>query len=190
MTPFLRLLRSDIERLADNSSGAARRVPAATFLNPGLQAIAVYRIGRLLNSHKHRIWLWPLLIFVMPLHACAAFMIRNCYGICLATTADIGPAFWIGHFGGIKVMNCRLGKGCSIGQQTKIGTPSNRSGPQIGDGVWIGAHAEILSPIAVGDGATIAPGARVIKDVPKNALVAGDPARVVFRRYDNTAILP
>jgi serine O-acetyltransferase len=190
MTPFLRLLRADFDRFDDNSSGAAGRIRVGTFLNPGLQSIVVYRFGRLLNSHKHRIWLWPLLIFAIPLHACAAFMIRNCYGIFLAATADIGPAFWIGHFGGIEVMNCRLGKGCSIGQQTKIGTPSHNPGPQIGDGVWIGAHARILSPITVGNGATIAPGARVIKDIPSSALVAGDPARVVLRRYDNAAILP
>jgi serine O-acetyltransferase len=189
MTYFLRLLRSDIDRFVDTRRGTAHQI-GRTFLNPGLQAVVVYRFGRLLNSHKHRVWLWPVLIFAIPLQACAAFMIRSCYGIYLGTTADIGPAFWVGHFGGVEVTNCRLGSGCSVGQQTKIGTQSNSPGPQIGDGVWIGAHAKILGPVLVGDGATIAPGARVIKDVPNDALVMGDPARVVLRHYDNTAILP
>jgi serine O-acetyltransferase len=76
-----------------------------------------------------------------------------------------------------------------VGQQTKVGRPGELAGPQIGNGVWIGAHARICGPVSVADGATIAPGARVIKNVPSRALVVGNPARVVFRGYDNTRIL-
>jgi acetyltransferase-like isoleucine patch superfamily enzyme len=49
----------------------------------------------------------------------------------------------------------------------------------IGNNVWIGAHAMILKGVSIGDNAVIAAGAIVTHDVPANAVVAGNPARVV-----------
>lgn len=50
---------------------------------------------------------------------------------------------------------------------------------KIGNNVWIGMHATILKGVTIGDGAIIAAGAIVSKDVPPNTLVAGIPARVI-----------
>jgi acetyltransferase-like isoleucine patch superfamily enzyme len=49
----------------------------------------------------------------------------------------------------------------------------------IGDNVWIGSRAMILKGVKVGDGAIIAAGAIVTKDVPANSIVAGSPAKVI-----------
>lgn len=49
----------------------------------------------------------------------------------------------------------------------------------IGNNVWIGERAIVLKGVTVGDGATIAAGAVVTRSVPENAVVAGNPARVV-----------
>lgn len=49
----------------------------------------------------------------------------------------------------------------------------------IGDRVWIGCRATVLKGVTVGDGAVIAAGSVVVRDVPPRALVAGNPARVV-----------
>ncbi|MFA6433610.1 MAG: acyltransferase [Elusimicrobiales bacterium] len=49
----------------------------------------------------------------------------------------------------------------------------------IGDNVWIGTRAIILKGVAIGNGAVIAAGAVVTKDVPGNCLAAGIPARVI-----------
>ena len=53
---------------------------------------------------------------------------------------------------------------------------------KIGSNVWIGAKATILKGVTIGDGAIIGANAVVTKDVPANAVVAGNPARVVKMR--------
>jgi acetyltransferase-like isoleucine patch superfamily enzyme len=48
----------------------------------------------------------------------------------------------------------------------------------IGDRVWIGARSTILKGVTIGDGAVVAAGSLVTRDVPAGALVAGAPASV------------
>jgi serine O-acetyltransferase len=190
MSGFRQVVRADIHRWVSENETSVRPTIAAIWHEMGLQAVLVYRFGRLLRSGSTRIAAWPLLPCGWLLYACAVFVIRRGYGIRLSQSAEIGAGFWVGHFGGCEVLNCRLGERCSVGQQTKVGRPGEPDGPQVGNGVWIGAHARIIGPVRVGDGATIAPGAHVTRNVPDAALVAGEPGRVVFRGYDNTQILP
>lgn len=49
----------------------------------------------------------------------------------------------------------------------------------IGNKVWIGMNATILKGVHIGDGAVIAAGAVVTKDVPANCLAGGVPAKVI-----------
>lgn len=49
----------------------------------------------------------------------------------------------------------------------------------IGNHVWIGMNVTILKGVRIGDGAIVAAGAVVTKDVPENTLVGGVPARVL-----------
>lgn len=49
----------------------------------------------------------------------------------------------------------------------------------IGKSVWIGAHATILPNVTIGDNAIVGAGSVVTKDVPDNAIVAGNPARFI-----------
>lgn len=60
----------------------------------------------------------------------------------------------------------------------------------IGKYVWIGARAMILPGVNVGDGAVIAAGAVVTKDVPKCAVVGGNPAKILkYRNLDKFEML-
>ncbi|MBL8014506.1 MAG: acyltransferase [Candidatus Omnitrophica bacterium] len=50
---------------------------------------------------------------------------------------------------------------------------------KIGNNVWIGAKATVLKGVTIHDGAVIAANSVVTKDVPANAIVGGNPARVI-----------
>lgn len=59
---------------------------------------------------------------------------------------------------------------------------------RIGNDVWIGANVIVLDGVKVGDGAIIAAGAVVTKDVPAYAVVAGIPAKIIKYRFSATEI--
>ena len=52
-------------------------------------------------------------------------------------------------------------------------------GVSIGANVWIGMNSLILKGVTIGDGAIVAAGSVVVRDVPAKAVVAGVPAKVV-----------
>jgi len=55
----------------------------------------------------------------------------------------------------------------------------------VGNDVWIGARATILEGVTIGDGAIIAAGAVVNKDVEPYAIYGGVPAKKIGNRFDN-----
>ena len=45
--------------------------------------------------------------------------------------------------------------------------------------VSLGAHVTIIGPVRVGNNVTIGAGSVVVKDIPDNAVVVGNPARII-----------
>lgn len=75
-----------------------------------------------------------------------------------------------------------VGKNCHIGAGTVLAgviEPPSATPVIIEDNVVIGANVVVIEGVRVGEGAVIAAGAVVLSDVPKNAVVAGNPAKVV-----------
>lgn len=62
------------------------------------------------------------------------------------------------------------------------------SPPVIGNDVWIGGKVIILQDVTIGDGAIIAAGSVVTKDVPPYTIVGGVPAKPIRKRFDDTTI--
>lgn len=117
-----------------------------------------------------------------------------------------------------QISNCKIGKFCSIGPNVRIGLgmhPTNflstfpaffstkrqcqisftdydyfeEIGTNvIGNDVWIGAHSIILDNIIIGDGAIIAAGSVVTKNVLPYCIVGGVPAKVIKKRFNDEKI--
>lgn len=56
------------------------------------------------------------------------------------------------------------------------------------DDVWIGFGSFVLSGVTIGQGAVVAAGSVVTKDVPPYAIVGGNPARVIRYRFSNEQV--
>lgn len=64
----------------------------------------------------------------------------------------------------------------------------NKGDIVIGNDVWIGFEAVILSGVTIGDGAIIGTRAVVTKDVPPYTIVGGIPAKPIRKRFDDKTI--
>ena len=86
-------------------------------------------------------------------------------------------------YGGIGVLiNAKsiIGENCSIGVGAKIvGKGPYIKVPEIRNNVFIGPGAVISGPVIIEDNVIIAPNAVVTKSVPKGAIVAGIPAKII-----------
>lgn len=105
------------------------------------------------------------------------------YGFEIFETTDIGPGFYLGHFGGVVIHpNTVIGKNVNIAQGVTIGQTNRgpKAGvPVIGERVWIGANAVVVGAVSIGDDCLIGPGAYVNFDLPPRAVVIGNPGKIV-----------
>lgn len=68
------------------------------------------------------------------------------------------------------------------------GHPKTKGDVIIGNDVWIGADCVVLSGVTIGDGAVLGARAVVARDVPPYAIVTGNPALIVRKRFDDNTI--
>lgn len=68
------------------------------------------------------------------------------------------------------------------------GHPASKGDITIGNDVWVGYGATILSGVTIGDGAVVGAMAVVSKDVPPYAVVAGNPAVELRKRFNDSLI--
>ncbi|WP_299991278.1 DapH/DapD/GlmU-related protein [uncultured Bacteroides sp.] len=95
----------------------------------------------------------------------------------------IGKGLFLVHPGFRRIgAYMKIGDYCTILPMVLIGKKSptaNTSCCTIGNHCYIGTGAIIMEPVTIGNNVIIAAGAVVTKDIPDNAVVAGNPAKVI-----------
>ncbi|HUI98765.1 MAG TPA: serine acetyltransferase [Usitatibacter sp.] len=174
MDPIFGALRADVRRTYDLLEGGRLRRLVHCARSPGVQAVAVYRLGQWLSRRPAVVRL-----FLEPFFAIGQFVVRVLWGIELPRSARIGPGLYIGHFGGIIVSpDAVIGSHCSLSPSITIGLAGQgeRLGvPVIGDFVYVAPGARLFGKIRIGNNVKIGANAVVHRDVPDNAVVALDP---------------
>jgi serine O-acetyltransferase len=137
---------------------------------PGLFIVWSHRLAHTLHIRGLR----PLAMVVMWLcHALTGTEIRP--------GALVGPGLMVVHPSGIVI-----GGGTVIGARLQLyggnafgSRPygAMHGSPRLGDDVVLGAHAMVVGPVMIGDGAEVGAASLVLHDVPPGAKVKGSPAR-------------
>lgn len=167
-------LREDIDCILQRDPAARSRTEILTCY-PGLHAILVHRLAHWL---WRRGWLWAGRFL--------SHLGRILTGIEIHPGAQIGRRVFIDHgFGVVIGETAVVGDDCTIYQGVTLGGTRLYKGekrhPTLGEGVVVGAGAQILGGFTVGDHARIGSNAVVIKPVPAGATAVGNPARVILK---------
>lgn len=75
-----------------------------------------------------------------------------------------------------------------LGNVGLAGHPTTNGDVVIGHDVWIGYGVSIVSGVTIGDGAVLAANATVVRDVGPYEIVAGNPAQLLRKRFDQDII--
>ena len=138
------------------------------------------------------------------------------YNNILVSKTEFGDFVYVAN--GSKISNAKIGNFCSIGPEVKIGLGKHPvdfvstfpaffsksrqcqisfvdenvyeefENVKIGNDVWIGARAMIMDGVTIEDGAIVAAGAVVTKDVSAYSIVGGVPAKVIKKRFDEQSV--
>lgn len=127
----------------------------------------------------HKLWLQGRNVLAVILQS----RVSEVFGVDIHPGARIGRGIIIDHATGVVVGETTvIGDNVTILHNVTLGGTGKAVGdrhPKIGDGVLIGAGAKVLGHIRVGDGAKIGAASVVLKEVPANATVVGNPAKLV-----------
>lgn len=78
--------------------------------------------------------------------------------------------------------------GCQVQWVDKDIETEKNDRAYLGNDVWIGSHVLVKGGVHIGNGACVAAGAVVVKDVPPYAIVGGVPAKVIRYRFPEDVI--
>lgn len=144
----------------------------------GLFFITCYRIAHFFT--KNRI----LYILGTPIWLLYRLMFRWILGIDVPERVKLGSNCIVCHGIGLIINpNVIVGDNVKLHHNTTIGSAVHGGkSPRIGNNVTIGANCVVIGDIKIGDGAIIGAGAVVTKNIPQNAIVVGNPAKVIKYR--------
>lgn len=161
-------LKEDIDAVIARDPAARSRLEVI-LCYPGFHALMLHRLA-------HRLWDMNFKLLARLISMISRFFT----GIEIHPGAVIGQRFFIDHGMGVVIgETASIGNDVTIYHGVTLGGTSFEKGlrhPQIGDDVIVGAGAQLLGPILVGQGARIGSNAVVVRDVADGATMVGVPA--------------
>ncbi|MDH5562255.1 MAG: serine O-acetyltransferase [Nitrospirota bacterium] len=170
-----------VTQIAQDLQAVFERDPAATsrlevfLLYSGFHALLAYRIAH---------WLWTNKVPFFP--RLISQIARWITGVEIHPGATIGRGFFIDHGMGVVIgETAEIGDYVTLFQGVTLGGTGKERGkrhPTLGNHVVVGAGAKVLGGIRIGDNVKIGANAVVLRTVPANSTVVGNPGRIV--KYD------
>ena len=168
---FWTTIRSDFRFARERDPAAVSRLEVL-LAYPGFHALLFHRL-----AHK----LCRLGLPILP--RIISHFSRWITGIEIHPGAEIAVPCFIDHGMGVVIgETATLGPRCHLHQGVTLGgtsTRRERRHPSLGSDVTVGAGAQIIGAITIGDGARIGAGSVVVSNVPAHATVIGVPGHVV-----------
>lgn len=140
-------------------------------------------------------------LFKRMLHSYGSVGVNGFCRVSQTAKVDVGEHFssnglTISGLGGVKVggyfhsgENCKIMLGShdyDHGESIPYGSIYVEKNVVIGDCVWLGSDVTISGNVTIGEGAIVAIGSVVVKDVPPFAVVGGNPVKVIkYRDVDH-----
>lgn len=140
-------------------------------------AIAWYRHGQLVDNMNNGLWKKICLkIYWFIFHLIEVFI-----GVSIPNSVEVGGGLRIHHFGNVFIhKNAKIGKNCTLRQGVTLGNRYNDAcAPELADGVELGAYAQVLGNVRLGENCKVGAMTVVLHDVPAGKTVCGNPGRVI-----------
>ncbi|GHG03243.1 serine O-acetyltransferase [Thalassotalea marina] len=172
-------IKEDIKSVFDRDPAARNSFEVLTNY-PGMHAIWIHRVS-------HKLWCsnWKLLARLLSTFS------RWLTGVEIHPGAKLGRRFFIDHGMGVVIgETAEIGDDVTLYHGVTLGGTSWKEGkrhPTLGNNVVIGAGAQVLGPIRIGNNGKVGSNSVVVKDVPDNMTAVGIPGKIVNpnRHEDN-----
>ena len=140
---------------------------------------------------------WYTFLFKRMLHSYGSVGVNNFCKVARTVKVDVGyqlnsNGLIITGTGGVKIgdyfhtgSNCKIMLGShdyDHGEAIPYGSTYVERFVEIDDFVWLGSDVTVSGNVKIGEGAIVAIGSVVVKDVPPYAIVGGNPAKVIKYR--------
>lgn len=173
-------IREDIQSVFDRDP-AAKTLLEVLICYPGLHALWGHRLAH---------WLWR---HHLPLSArIISQVMRFMTGIEIHPGATIGRRCFIDHGMGVVVGETAvLGDDVTLYQGVTLGGTGKEKGkrhPTLANNVFIGAGANVLGNITIGENSRVGAGSVVLRDVPENSTIVGVPGHIILRNGKRVVI--